>query len=106
MRFIGVIIHLILSVGIVFRPILIFGWFDRDKCLVGKISRFWARWVLWSMGITYEILGVEHLNDEHQYVFMSNHESALDILLSMACLPCKKNYSVSLFFAGQCKLLE
>jgi len=88
LRFIWVIIHLILSVGIVSVPIIIFGWFDRDKWLVGKISRFWARWVLWSMGITYEILGLEHLNDEHQYVFMSNHESALDILLGVACLPC------------------
>ena len=63
------------------------GWFDRDKRLVGKISRFWARWILWSMDITCEVQGTEYLNHEHQYIFMSNHESALDILLGLACLP-------------------
>ena len=63
------------------------GWFDRDKKLVGKISRLWARWILWSMGIGCEIKGMDHLNREHQYIFMSNHESALDILLCVACLP-------------------
>ena len=63
------------------------GWFDREKKLVGKISRLWARWVLWSMGISYEIKGMDHLNREHQYIFMSNHESAIDVLLGLACLP-------------------
>ena len=63
------------------------GWFDRDKKLVGKISRLWARWILWSMGIGCEIKGMDNLNREHQYIFMSNHESALDILLCVACLP-------------------
>ena len=48
------------------------GWFDHDKKLVGKISRLWARWVLWSMGIRYEIKGMDHLNREHQYIFMSS----------------------------------
>ena len=87
MRVIWVIIHLILSIGILSVPILTMGWFDHDKKLVGKISRLWARWVLWSMDISYEIKGLDHLSHEHQYIFMCNHESALDILLCVAYLP-------------------
>ena len=30
---------------------------------------------------------MDHLSREHQYIFMSNHESELDILLCMAYLP-------------------
>ena len=86
MRFIWVIIHLILSVCILSIPILTFSWFDKDKHLVGTLSRIWSRWVIWSMGITYEILGLENLSDENQYIIMCNHESALDILLGIACL--------------------
>ena len=87
MRFIWVFTNLILSLGILCVPILIFGWFDKDKWLVGKISRLWARWVIWSMGITYEIKGIKHLSYKHQYIFMCNHESALDVLLGVACIP-------------------
>ena len=87
MRFIWVFIHLFISVGILSIPILILGWFDRDEWFVGKITRFWERWVIWSMGIPYEVRGMENLSHEQQYIFMSNHESALDILLGVACLP-------------------
>ena len=87
MRFIWILIHLILSTGILSIPILILGWFDRDKNLIGKISRLWARWIIWSMGISYKIGGTNNLCHKHQYVFMCNHESVLDILLALACLP-------------------
>ena len=39
------------------------------------------------MDITCEIQGTEYLNHEHQNIIMSNHESALDMLLGLACLP-------------------
>ena len=39
------------------------------------------------MGITYEVRGMENLRHEQRYIFMSNHDSALDILLGVACLP-------------------
>ena len=86
MRFIWVFIHLIFSVGILSIPILTLGWFDRNKWLVGKIVRLWARWIIWSMGIAYEVRGMEHLSHGNQYIFMSNHESALDILFGLAYL--------------------
>ncbi|HIN19794.1 MAG TPA: 1-acyl-sn-glycerol-3-phosphate acyltransferase [Candidatus Marinimicrobia bacterium] len=47
----------------------------------------WARWVIWSTGIQYEIDGLDNLNLDKQYIFMSNHESALDIVLGVAAIP-------------------
>lgn len=38
-------------------------------------------------GIQYRVEGLENLDAQKQYIFMSNHESALDILLVFASLP-------------------
>tara|TARA_B100001964_G_scaffold183341_1_gene202941 strand:- start:119 stop:259 length:141 start_codon:yes stop_codon:yes gene_type:complete len=40
------------------------GWFDQEMEMVGRLSHHWARWVLWSMGISYEIKGMNHLSRE------------------------------------------
>ena len=37
--------------------------------------------------IQYEIDGLDNLNLDKQYIFMSNHESALDIVLGVAAIP-------------------
>ncbi len=66
---------------------MLFGWFDRDKRFVGQVMRLWAHWIIKSMGIKYEIKGLENLDPKQQYIFMSNHESALDILIGISCLP-------------------
>ena len=87
MRVLWVFSHLCLSTGILSIPILLFGWFDRDKIMVGKIMRLWADWIIWSMGIKSQTKGLENLDAEHQYVFMCNHESALDILIGIKYLP-------------------
>ena len=39
------------------------------------------------MGITYQVRGMENLHDHHQYIFVCNHESVIDILIGVACLP-------------------
>ena len=62
---------------------------DRDKNVTGKLSKMWAQWVIWSTGIQYDVTGLENLEQENKYIFMSNHESALDILLGVACIPYK-----------------
>ena len=62
---------------------------DRDKHVTGKLTKMWAQWVIWSTGIQYDVTGLENLEQENKYIFMSNHESALDILLGVACIPCK-----------------
>ena len=87
MRVLWVVSHLCLSTGILSIPILLFGWFDRDKKMVGKIMRLWASWMIWSIGIKSQIKGLENLEPDSQYVFMCNHESALDILIGIKYLP-------------------
>ena len=88
MRSIWVILNIVISVGIISIPILFLGWFDKNKILTGKLTRIWARWVIWATGINYEIIGLRNIQQDKQYIFMCNHESALDILFSIACLPC------------------
>ncbi len=68
-------------------PIIIAGLFDKEKYYTGKLIKIWARWVVWSTGIQYEIDGLDNLNLDKQYIFMSNHESALDIVLGVAAIP-------------------
>ena len=66
-----------------------FGWLDRDKILFCKISKIWAEWMILSTGIHYDVIGLDNLLINKQYVFMSNHESALDILLGVVAIPNK-----------------
>ena len=88
MRSIWIILNIVISVGIISIPILFLGWFDKNKILTGKLTRLWARWIVWSAGIDYEIIGLKNIQQDKQYIFMCNHESALDILFGIACLPC------------------
>ena len=60
---------------------------DRDKNVTGKLEKMWAQWVIWSTGIQYDVTGLDNLDPDKKYIFMSNHESALDILLGTACIP-------------------
>jgi len=87
MRVIWFLINLVLSISVCSIPIIAVGWFDREKYYTGKLIKMWARWVIWSTGIQYEIDGLDNLNLDKQYIFMSNHESALDIVLGVAAIP-------------------
>ncbi len=61
--------------------------FDRSKRFIGWHPRLWARWILWSSGLSITIQGRENLQKGQQYIYMSNHASALDISLALATLP-------------------
>ena len=87
MRVIWFLINLALSISVCSIPIIAVGWFDKEKYYTGKLIKMWARWVIWSTGIQYEIDGLDNLNLDKQYIFMSNHESALDIVLGVAAIP-------------------
>ena len=87
MRVIWFLINLVLSISVCSIPIIAVGWFDKEKYYIGKLIKMWARWVIWSTGIQYEIDGLDNLNLDKQYIFMSNHESALDIVLGVAAIP-------------------
>jgi len=68
-------------------PVIAIGIFDKEKYYTSRLIKMWARWVIWSTGIQYEISGLDNLNLNKQYIFMSNHESALDIVLGLAAIP-------------------
>ena len=87
MRVIWFLINLVLSISVCSIPIIAVGWFDKEKYYTGKLIKMWARWVIWSTGVQYEIEGLNNLNLNKQYIFMSNHESALDIVLGVAAIP-------------------
>ena len=87
MRVIWFLINLVLSISVCSIPIIAVGLFDKEKYYTGKLIKMWARWVIWSTGIQYEIDGLDNLNLDKRYIFMSNHESALDIVLGVAAIP-------------------
>ena len=87
MRVIWFLINLVLSISVCSIPIIAVGLFDKEKYYTGKLIKMWARWVIWSTGIQYEIDGLDNLDLDKQYIFMSNHESALDIVLGVAAIP-------------------
>jgi 1-acyl-sn-glycerol-3-phosphate acyltransferase len=57
----------------------------------GKFSSWivqsWSKWLLFIGGVRYQIIGLENLDQDRNYVFAANHESAIDIPLVFACLP-------------------
>jgi 1-acyl-sn-glycerol-3-phosphate acyltransferase len=50
-------------------------------------ARYWARTFLWIHGVNLTVQGLEHLDPEHSYVFVANHNSALDIPALLVALP-------------------
>lgn len=51
------------------------------------VGRQWSKIILYVSGIKYNVQGLDNLDTNQQYVFLSNHESALDIQLVFAALP-------------------
>ena len=60
--------------------------FDKREQAVHRIGRFWAGLHLKVSGVKVVIKGLEHLANP-PFVFMCNHQSALDIYTLLACLP-------------------
>jgi len=67
--------------------IIIVGIFDRTKIYTGYLSHLWAKLILKFSNISYVINGVEKIDNNNQYVIISNHQSAIDILLTFASIP-------------------
>lgn len=60
---------------------------ERKGYVAHFCARLWARMILFSGGVRVRISGLEHLQQDQPYVFMSNHESALDIPILIRSLP-------------------
>lgn len=60
--------------------------FDPKGERVHRIAGVWARTLLWAAGISVSVEGGEHIAAP-PYLFMSNHQSALDISVLLSHLP-------------------
>ena len=55
--------------------------------LVDVLARFWARLLLFTFGIKVTVEGVHNIDPETSYVFISNHQSTMDIPVCIASIP-------------------
>lgn len=65
----------------------IVGLFDSYGKHVDGLSRFWTWMVLRVGGVSLKVNGLSHIDPKRQYVFMSNHQSHLDIPVLVQSLP-------------------
>ncbi|MBC8479268.1 MAG: 1-acyl-sn-glycerol-3-phosphate acyltransferase, partial [FCB group bacterium] len=86
-RITWIMIHLTIATLLISSLVVIVGVVDVRKKITGILPRIWGKWVLWSTGIDYEVKGLENLKPNRKYVFVGNHESALDIPIAVASLP-------------------
>lgn len=61
--------------------------FDRSGESVIWIGRRWVGWIFRTCGIRVEAEGLEHVDPHRPYVFMSNHQSVLDVGAIVLTLP-------------------
>lgn len=66
---------------------MIIGFFDKKKNITGKYTQIWGKWVCLSAGIKIDLEGIENLSKQKQYIFVSNHESMLDIPVALSQIP-------------------
>lgn len=51
------------------------------------VACMWARLILWVSGVKVHVQGLERLDRNKHYIFMSNHQSMFDIPVAMSALP-------------------
>jgi 1-acyl-sn-glycerol-3-phosphate acyltransferase len=51
------------------------------------VQRWWSPVLLWAGGATLEVSGLEHLKKGQPYIFVSNHQSTIDIPVLFFALP-------------------
>ncbi len=66
---------------------ILVGMFRPYSRLNTTIIRNWARIILWTAGVKWEVEGVEHLEPDQPYIITSNHQSHMDIPILVAALP-------------------
>ncbi len=86
MRRAVVLVNYVLSTIILSTFALFVALFDKREETIHRIGRFWAKLHLSLAGIDARIEGLERLGSP-PYVFMCNHQSALDIYALMTGLP-------------------
>ena len=63
------------------------GIFDKRKTYTGRLTNIWAKWICIFSRFKIYTEGLENLDLNKQYIFISNHESILDIPIVLSQLP-------------------
>lgn len=83
--FIAIIVYTLIAGPLV----ILTGLFDFAGDIYDLISKVWASLIFFTAGIKVNVIGLEHLDKNTSYMFMSNHLSHLDTAAFMAKLPFK-----------------
>jgi 1-acyl-sn-glycerol-3-phosphate acyltransferase len=67
-------------------PACLLGLFGAGDAVM-KIGWLWVRAILWSCGIRVESSGLENVDPAQPCIFMSNHQSVIDIAAILASIP-------------------
>jgi 1-acyl-sn-glycerol-3-phosphate acyltransferase len=81
-RFVHVVrvLALIVSTVITSCTVTLICLFEQDGKIGYHITRWWMAFNLWASRVRVKVKGAENLDPSRQYVFMSNHRSAADII--------------------------
>jgi 1-acyl-sn-glycerol-3-phosphate acyltransferase len=71
---------LVVSTIFVVPIIVVVCLFEQDGKRGYRFAQWWMAFNLWVSGVRVRVLGLENLDPTRQYVFMSNHRSAADIV--------------------------
>lgn len=66
---------------------MIFVLVDRSHTLYFKLSKYFSGGVLWISGIKLQVNGLENIDKDKTYVFVSNHSSQYDIVVLQKTIP-------------------
>ena len=86
-RSLWLFINGVLSIIVIGVSVMIIGIFDKKKNITGKFTNFWGKWICFAAGIEISVEGLENISQKNQYIFVSNHESMLDIPVALSQLP-------------------
>lgn len=87
LRTIWLYINGVISIIIIGTLVMLIGVFDKKKNITGKLTRIWGKWICFISFIELQIEGLGHISPNQQYIFVSNHESMLDIPVALSLLP-------------------
>src|SRR5262245_63407633 len=71
---------LVLNTLVIAPLVTIIGLFERDCKFGYKFAQQWMVFNLWFSNVRVKVSGLENLDTSKQYIFMSNHRSAADIV--------------------------
>ena len=63
------------------------GLVDRKGDSLNWITRTWTSWILKTCGVRVQVEGLEQIDRRRSYLFMSNHQSVVDIAVLVTSIP-------------------